>query len=74
MKKFFIPFLSFLALPSAIHANIDPKVAEKCMQASDFQGCVKIMTGKIENNSRIKTEYDDALAFFKQGASLRAIK
>ena len=74
MKKFFIPFLSFLALPSAIHANIDPKVAEKCMQASDFQGCVEIMSGQKENNSKIKTEYDDALAFFKQGASLRAIK
>ena len=74
MKNFFIPFLSFLALPSAIHANIDPKVAEKCMQASDFQGCVEIMSGQKENNSKIKTEYDDALAFFKQGASLRAIK
>ena len=47
MKKFFIPFLSFLALPSAIHANIDPKVAEKCMQASDFQGCVEIMAGQM---------------------------
>ena len=43
MKKLIIPFLSLIALPSAIQANIDPKVAEICMKASDFQGCVKSM-------------------------------
>ena len=74
MRRILIPFLSILALPSAIYANIDPKVIEKCMQASDFKGCVEIMTGQKENESRIKTEYDDALFFFKKGASLRAIK
>ena len=74
MKRFIIPFLSFLALPSAIQANIDPKVAEKCMQATDFQGCMESMAGQNKNISRIKSEYDDALAFFKEGSSLRAIK
>ena len=55
MKRLIIPFLSFIALPSAIQANIDPKVAEICMKASDFQGCLKSMAGftkkKLENNS-----------------------
>ena len=52
MKKFFIPFLSFLALPSAIHANIDPKVAEKCMKAADFKGCVEAFSGKAINQNQ----------------------
>ena len=44
MKRLVIPFLSFIALPSAIQANIDPKVAEIFMKAADFQGCVKSMS------------------------------
>ncbi len=70
MKRLIIPFfLSFIALPSAIQANIDPKVAEMCMKASDFQGCVKSMSGQ-----RINSEYDVALASFKVGDSLQANK
>ena len=69
MKRLIIPFLSFIALPSAIQANIDPKVAEMCMNASDFQGCVKSMSGQ-----RINSEYDNALALFKVGDSLQANK
>ena len=67
MKRLIIPFLSFIALPSAIQANIDPKVAEMCMNASDFQGCVKSMSGQ-----RVNSEYDNALALFKVGDSLKA--
>ena len=69
MKRLIIPFLSFIALPSAIQANIDPKVAEMCMNASDFQGCVKSISGQ-----RINSEYDVALASFKVGDSLQANK
>ena len=69
MKRLIIPFLSFIALPSAIQANIDPKVAEMCMNASDFQGCVKSMSGQ-----RINSEYDNALALFEVGDSLQANK
>tara|TARA_S200000501_G_C20437831_1_gene575243 strand:+ start:177 stop:308 length:132 start_codon:yes stop_codon:yes gene_type:complete len=43
MKRLIIPFLSLIALPSAIQSNIDSKVAEMCMKASDFEGCVKSM-------------------------------
>ena len=74
MKRLVIPFLSFIALPSAIQANIDPKVAEICMKAADFQGCVKSMSVQKKQDSFNKSEFDDALAFFKQGSSLRAIK
>ena len=74
MKRLVIPFLSFIALPSAIQANIDPKVAEICMKAADFQGCVKSMSVQKKKDSFNKSEFDDALAFFKQGSSLRAIK
>ena len=74
MKRLIIPFLSFIALPTAIQANIDPKVAEMCMKASDFQGCVKSMSVINEKKSPNKSEFDDALAFFKEGDSLKAMK
>ena len=67
MRRFIIPFLSFIALPSAIQANIDPKVAEICMKASDFQGCVKNMSGLKEIKLATISEYDKALAFFNEG-------
>lgn len=74
MKRLIIPFLSFIALPSAIQANIDPKVAEMCMKASDFQGCVKSMSGQKENNLTINSEYQKAITFFREGDSLKANK
>ena len=74
MKRLIIPFLSFIALPSAIQANIDPKVAEMCMKASDFQGCVKSMSGQKENNLTINSEYQKAITFFREGDSLEANK
>ena len=72
MKRLIIPFLSFIALPSAIQANIDPKVAEMCMKASDFQGCVKSMSGQKENNLTINSEYQKAITLFREGDSLKA--
>ena len=49
MKKLLIPLLAALALPTGVNANVDPKVAEMCMKAVDFQGCVAAMTGKKPN-------------------------
>tara|TARA_B100000161_G_scaffold24241_1_gene14324 strand:- start:252 stop:1277 length:1026 start_codon:yes stop_codon:yes gene_type:complete len=74
MKRLIIPFLSFIALPTAIKANVDPKVAEICMKATDFQGCVKSLSVPQRQDSNNKSEFDDALAFYKKGSSLRAIK
>ena len=49
MKRLLIPLLAAIALPTAVNANVDPKVAEMCMKAVDFQGCVSAMTGKKPN-------------------------
>ena len=59
MRKIFIPLLAALALPTAVNANIDPKVAEMCMKAVDFQGWVKAMTGQgdvIEKQNELLNE------------------
>ena len=46
MKRLLLPLLAAIALPTAVNANVDPKVAEMCMKAADFQGCVRAMTGE----------------------------
>ena len=74
MKRLIIPFLSLIALPSVVQANINPSVAETCMQASDFKGCVESMTGKNENKFTTNSDYDDALTFYKEGDFLKATK
>ena len=74
MKRFIFPLLTALALPITVNANVDPKVAEICMKATDFQGCVKSMSVQKRQDSFNKSEFDDALAFFKEGSSLKAIK
>lgn len=48
MKRLLLPLLAAIALPTAVNANVDPQVAEMCMKAVDFQGCVKAMTGQSE--------------------------
>ena len=48
MRRFLLPLLAAISLPVDVRANIDPKVAEMCMKAVDFQGCVNAMTGKKE--------------------------
>ena len=74
MKRLIIPLVSCIALPTAIQANIDPKVAEICMKAADFEGCVKSMSSSRKQDSLNISEFDDALAFLKEGSSLRALK
>ncbi len=46
MKRFFIPLLAAFTLPTAVNANIDPKVAEMCMKAADYKGCIELNTRK----------------------------
>ena len=75
MKRLIIPFLSLLALPSAIQANIDPKVAEMCMKATDFEGCVKSMSGQTnKKSSPVSSKYDEALILFEAGDTASAMK
>ena len=52
MKRLLLPLLAALALPTAVNANVDPKVAEMCMKAVDFQGCVKAFSGNENNNDK----------------------
>jgi len=74
VKSFLIPLLTALALPTVVNANIDPKIAEICMKATDFQGCVKSMSGQKENNLTINSEFQKAITFFREGDSLKANK
>ena len=37
MKYLLLPLLASLAYPTAVNANVDPKVAEICMKAVDFK-------------------------------------
>ena len=75
MKRLIIPFLSLLALPSAIQANIDPKVAEMCMKATDFEGCVKSMSDQTnKKSSPVSSKYDEALILFEAGDTAFAMK
>ena len=41
LKRFIIPFLSLIALPASLKANVDPNVFDMCIKAVDFEGCVK---------------------------------
>ena len=50
MKRLLLPLLAAIALPSAVEANVDPKIAEICMKAADFKGCVEIMSGDSTNS------------------------
>ena len=45
MKRLLLLLLAALAVPTAVNANVDPKVAEMCMKAVDFKGCVETMSG-----------------------------
>ena len=44
VKKLLILLATF-SYPTSLSASVDPKVAEICMKAVDFKGCVEAMTG-----------------------------
>jgi len=46
MKRLLLPLLAALALPTAVHANVDPDIHKFCLPAADYLGCVKAMTTK----------------------------
>ena len=67
MKRLLLPLLAALALPTAVNANVDPKVAEICMKAVDFQGCVNAMTGQSSTlNSETCNDLKEGLAIVKE--------
>ena len=46
------------AVQAPIKAQVDPKIAEFCLKAQDFQGCVNSMTGKSSDNKETKVTVD----------------
>ena len=40
MKRFLLPLLAALALPTAIYARISDELHNKCLEARDYAGCV----------------------------------
>ena len=45
MKRLLLPLQAGLAFSYEVNANVDPKVAEMCLKAADFKGCVGTMSG-----------------------------
>ena len=52
MKRFIIPFLSLIALPASLEANVDPNVFDKCIKAVDFEGCVKSFSSQKKGSKK----------------------
>ena len=48
MKRLLLPLLAALALPTAVNAEVNPKVHNLCKDVSDYMGCVK---ANSKNNS-----------------------
>ena len=46
MKRFLLPLLAAISLPTTVNANVDPEVHKLCLPAADYLGCVKAMTTK----------------------------
>ena len=79
MRKLLIPLLAALALPTAcsngdasdktVNANIDPKIAEMCMKAADFAGCVQTMSGGggiLSKTQKVNDKKQDLLREIKK--------
>ena len=41
MKRLLLPLLAALALPTAVNAEISDELHKKCLEARDYEGCVK---------------------------------
>ena len=61
MKRLLLPLLAAIALPTNVNANVDPKIAEFCMKAADFSGCVETMSGKNNSNNSLVSDKKQAL-------------
>ena len=46
MTRLIIPLLAAIALPTAVNAGIEREIAEFCLKAEDFSGCVKEMSAE----------------------------
>ncbi len=44
MKRSLLPLLAALALPTAVNANIGPRINEGCIGTTNYKGCAKLNT------------------------------
>ena len=61
MKRIVITLLAFISFPSIVNANLDPKIAEMCMKAADFKGCVESMSGEETNILSTNSKLNEAI-------------
>ena len=53
LKRFLIPLLAALSLPTAVKANVDPEVRKACLPTADFEGCVNAYTNPKEEMRKL---------------------
>ena len=56
MRRFLLPLLAALALPTAVNAEISDKIHNRCKDVKDYMGCVKAQTSTTENNYDFKSQ------------------
>ena len=55
MKRFLLPLLAALALPTAVNAGISDELHMKCLEARDYAGCVR-------TNKKLSTKKDKKIS------------
>ena len=57
MKPLLLPLLAAISLPTAVNAEkIDQEIAEFCLKATDFAGCIKTMSKRTDNQEIVPKE------------------
>ena len=52
MHKLLITAFSLALFPAPVMAQVDPKIHKLCIEAKDYEGCVRAMKGSTEPSSR----------------------
>ena len=88
MKRFLLPLLAAIALPTAVNAEVDKKIHELCLPANDYAGCIEFQTNtektKVDQNKSALSEiekgkwqydsrYDNATGKIRYYAQLKSI-
>ena len=73
MKKFIVPLLALIALPTSIQANIDHEFAEKCIKLQESIGCFKKASGPKKISLSNESMLDQAKKSLASGDSAGAL-
>ena len=57
VKRFLLPLLAVLSLPTSVHANVALEVHKLCLSATDYSGCVKLNSSTL-GNQKINVDID----------------